>query len=132
MPLILILILPFAGSLLAALLPANTRNLEAWLAGLVALACVALIAAQFPLIADGQAIKVTLPWIPQLGVDLVLRMDGYAWLFAFLISSMGALIVLYARYYMSRQDHLPRFFSFFLAFMEIGRASCRERVFMYV
>src|SRR3546814_2143557 len=44
-------------------------------------------------------------------------MDGYAWLFAFLISSMGALIVLYARYYMSRQDPLPRFFSFFLAFM---------------
>src|SRR3546814_13842720 len=44
-------------------------------------------------------------------------MDGYAWLFAFLISSLGALIVLYARYYMSRQDHLPRFFSFFLAFM---------------
>src|SRR3546814_515985 len=117
MPLILILILPFAGSLLAALLPANTRNLEAWLAGLVALACMVLIAAQFPLIADGQAIKVTLPWIPQLGVDLVLRMDGYAWLFAFLISSMGALIVLYARYYMSRQDPLPRFFSFFLAFM---------------
>src|SRR3546814_8106612 len=55
----------------------NTRNLEAWLAGLVALACVALIAAQFPLIADGQAIKVTLPWIPQLGVDLVLRSEEH-------------------------------------------------------
>ena len=40
MSLLLILALPFAGSLLAAVLPANARNAEAWLAGLVALACV--------------------------------------------------------------------------------------------
>ena len=30
---------------------------------------------------------------------------------------MGFLVVLYARYYMSPQDPVPRFFSFFLAFM---------------
>jgi len=117
MTLILILALPFAGSLLAAMLPPNARNLEAWLAGLIALACAVLAALQFPLIARGQVLETTLPWMPSLGVNLVLRMDGYAWLFALLISAMGALIVLYARYYMSAQDPVPRFFSFFLAFM---------------
>ena len=44
-------------------------------------------------------------------------MDGYAWLFAMLVTGMGALVVLYARYYMSPADPVPRFFSFLLAFM---------------
>ncbi len=44
-------------------------------------------------------------------------MDGFAWLFAMLVTVMGVLVVLYARYYMAAQDPVPRFFSFFLAFM---------------
>ncbi|MEP6606508.1 MAG: monovalent cation/H+ antiporter subunit A, partial [Nitrosospira sp.] len=44
-------------------------------------------------------------------------MDGFAWLFAMLVTVMGTLVVLYARYYMAVQDPVPRFFSFFLAFM---------------
>ena len=48
---------------------------------------------------------------------LTLRMDGFAWLFAMLVTVMGALVILYARYYMAAQDPVPRFFSFFLAFM---------------
>jgi len=47
----------------------------------------------------------------------VLRIDGFAWLFTGLISGIGALVVLYARYYMSAEDPVPRFFSFLLAFM---------------
>src|SRR5688572_6943976 len=44
-------------------------------------------------------------------------MDGFAWLFALLVAFIGALVVLYARYYMSAQDPVPRFFSFLMAFM---------------
>ena len=44
-------------------------------------------------------------------------MDGFAWLFALLVAFIGALVVLYARYYMSPQDPVPRFFSFLMAFM---------------
>ena len=40
--LIVVLALPFAGSLAAGLFPANARNREAWLAGAVALANVAV------------------------------------------------------------------------------------------
>ena len=46
-----------------------------------------------------------------------LRMDGFAWVFAALITGIGFLVVLYARYYMSPADPVPRFFSFLLAFM---------------
>jgi multicomponent K+:H+ antiporter subunit A len=34
--LLLLIFLPFAGSVVAALLPGNARNAEAWLAGAVA------------------------------------------------------------------------------------------------
>ncbi len=43
--LLAVLLLPFIGSLIAALLPANARNAEAWLAAAVALGCLALLAA---------------------------------------------------------------------------------------
>ncbi len=117
MSLVWIIILPFAGSLCAALLPSHARRAEAWLAASVALGCAALVAAMYPQVADGGVVRAILPWAPSLGLDFTLRIDGYAWLFAMLVTLMGALVVLYAHYYMSPQDPVPRFFSFFLAFM---------------
>ena len=117
MSLILILALPFAGSLCAAFLPANARNAEAWLAGGIALTCAILALMQFPEIRDGGVVHATVAWAPTLGLDFSLRMDGYAWLFTMIVSLMAVLVVLYARYYMSPEDPVPRFFSFFQAFM---------------
>ncbi|MBN8958500.1 MAG: monovalent cation/H+ antiporter subunit A [Rhizobiales bacterium] len=111
------LLLPFVGGCVAALLPTNARNAEAWLAGTVALIILALLASAYPRIVDGGVIRFTVEWIPDLGLDLSLRMDGFAWMFSTLITGIGFLVVLYARYYMSPSDPAPRFFSFLLAFM---------------
>ena len=115
--LIVVLVLPFVGSCLAALLRANARNAEAWLAGAVALIGLALLAASYPGITDGGVIRHTVEWVPDLGLRFSLRMDGFAWMFAMLVTGIGFLVVLYARYYMSPADPVPRFFSFLLAFM---------------
>ncbi|ODT77918.1 MAG: monovalent cation/H+ antiporter subunit A [Nitrosomonadales bacterium SCN 54-20] len=117
MSLIWIVVLPFTGSLCAAFLPSHARNVAAWLAGTVAVACVILTVRFYPSIAEGEVIREAVHWIPQLGLDFTFRLDGFAWLFAMLVTVMGALVVLYARYYMAAQDPVPRFFSFFLAFM---------------
>ncbi|MGH8178267.1 MAG: monovalent cation/H+ antiporter subunit A [Steroidobacter sp.] len=117
MSLTLIILLPFLGSVCAAFLPSNARNAEAWLSGLVTVACTALVASLYPQVMGGGVVRVTIPWAAQLGLEFYLRMDGYAWLFAMLVSFMGALVVLYARYYMSPEDPVPRFFSFLMAFM---------------
>ena len=117
MTLALILMLPFMGSVCAALMPSNARNAEAWLAGVFALASTALLIVLYPEIERGGVVRASLPWISQLGLDLQLRLDGYAWIFALLISVIGALVVLYARYYLSPADPVPRFYSFLLAFM---------------
>ncbi|HXI36105.1 MAG TPA: proton-conducting transporter membrane subunit, partial [Burkholderiales bacterium] len=117
MLLLLVLALPFAASVAAAFFPANARNAEAWLAGAAALAAHALVWAAYPYMSHGQVLRFDLDWLPALGVNFMLRLDGFAWLFAILVTGIGFLVVLYARYYMSPADPVPRFFSFFLAFM---------------
>ena len=117
MPLMYLVLLPFIGSLLAAIMPANARNAESTLAGLIALFCAVQAALCFPAIAQGGILQEEIVWLPALGLNLVIRMDGFAWMFCMLILGIGALVVLYARYYMSPSDPVPRFFSFLLAFM---------------
>ncbi|WP_026145552.1 monovalent cation/H+ antiporter subunit A [Pseudomonas asplenii] len=117
MSLIVLLLLPFVGSCLAALLPHNARNSESILAGVIALVGTIQMALLYPQIAHGGVIHQTIGWLPSLGLDLVLRLDGFAWLFSMLVLGIGTLVSLYARYYMSPDDPVPRFFAFFLAFM---------------
>ncbi len=117
MPLVSLILLPFLGSLLAAVLPANARNAESTLAGVIALFCTVQAALYFPEIADGGVLRQEIAWIPALGLNLVFRLDGFAWMFCMLVLGIGTLVVLYARYYLSPADPVPRFFAFFLAFM---------------
>ena len=109
--------LPFAGAVAAGLLPTHARNAAAGLAGAVALACLGLVWAAYPTVSAGGVLRAGFAWMPGLGLELALRMDGFAWLFAGLVTGIGALVVLYARYYMSSDDPVPRFFAFLLAFM---------------
>ena len=115
--LIAIIAIPFVGSCLAILFPANARNAEAYLAGIVAVIALALVIATYPRVTDGGILQYNAAWVPELGLEFSLRMDGFAWLIATLITGIGFLVVLYARYYMSPADPVPRFFSFLLAFM---------------
>ena len=115
--LIAVIALPFLGSLVAALFPTNARNAEAWLSGAVALAGLVMVAMLYPAVAEGGTVRHQAGWLPELGLDFILRLDGFAWIFAALITGIGFLVVLYARYYMSPLDPVPRFFSFLLAFM---------------
>lgn len=117
MILALLILLPLVGSLIAALLPSNARNREAWLSGSVSLTGLAVAAWQFPAIKDGQVIRHEFTWLPEYGLNLVFRLDALSWLFTILVLGIGFLVVLYARYYMSPKDPVPRFFSFLLAFM---------------
>ena len=117
MSLLLILLLPFVGSAIAALLPTNARNLESSWAALVALAVALPLALLYPQVADGGIVSERVAWLPSLGLDIVVRLDGFAWMFAMLVSGMGLLVVIYARYYLSPDDPAARFYSLLLGFM---------------
>ncbi|MFJ4292135.1 monovalent cation/H+ antiporter subunit A [Cupriavidus sp. NPDC089707] len=64
---------------------------------------------------DGLAWRVS--WLPALGLDLSLRLDGLAYLFALLVVGVGLLVILYARYYLARNESAVRFFCLLLLFM---------------
>ncbi len=117
MPLLAILIIPGVSAILAALLPTSARNRAAWLAGLTALAGLVGVALHFPKVRDGGLLVERISWVPALGLDLVLRLDGLSWAFCVLVLGIGALVMLYARYYLSPSDPVARFFAFLLAFM---------------
>lgn len=117
MSLLHLIVLPFAASLIAALLPANARNAESTLAGAVALYGALQVVLLFPEVAQGGVLRQEIAWLPALGLSLVIRMDGLAWMFCLLILGIGTLVVLYARYYLSPADPVPRFFAFLLGFM---------------
>ncbi|MBB6578689.1 multicomponent K+:H+ antiporter subunit A [Comamonas odontotermitis] len=112
-----LILLPFIGSAIAALLPANARNTESTLAGAISVFCAVQVALLFPETQNNGVVHQNVAWLGQLGLDLHFRMDGFAWMFSILVLGIGSLVVLYARYYMSQADPVPRFFSFFLAFM---------------
>jgi multicomponent K+:H+ antiporter subunit A len=113
----LVVLLPFVGSLAAAFLPSHARNAAGWLAGITAQICVLMLVVLYPHVAAGEVVRLSVPWMPYFGLEFSFRLDGYAWLFAMLVSLMGVLVVLYARYYMSSADPVPRFFSFLQSFM---------------
>lgn len=112
-----ILFLPFVGSIIAACLPANAHRREAWLAGGIALLGLVMTCWLYLQVGTGEVVRLHWDWLPAYGVDFTLRMDGLSWLFATLVQGIGFLVVLYARYYMSPEDPVPKFFSFLLAFM---------------
>ena len=109
--------LPWLGAIAMATVPAAARRIAAWLAGAVALAALALVLAAAPAVFGGEVLRFSVPWLPALGLDFGLRLDGLAWLFALLITGIGALVVLYAAWYLDPADPAPRFFTFLLLFM---------------
>ncbi|SFQ09354.1 multicomponent K+:H+ antiporter subunit A [Mesorhizobium sp. NFR06] len=113
----LIIALPFVAGLAATLLPSDSRAPATWLAGATTLASLALTLSLYPSVHGGGIVRQRFEWIPSLGLDFALRMDGFAWIFAALVSGIGLLVVVYTRYYISPEDPVRRFHLFFLAFM---------------
>ena len=107
--------LPYVAAIVCAMLPNRARNATAWLAGLTAIAACVLLGIAAPSVFGGEILRASVPWFAN--VNFGFRMDGLAWAFALIICGIGALVVLYARYYLSAEDPPARFFAFLLAFM---------------
>lgn len=117
MNLLLVLIIPFAGALLPPLAMRFGRNACALTA--MAVAAVTLLQAAVPILQvfHGAPASLHLAWLPGAGLDLSLRMDGLAALFVLLVTGIGLLVMLYARYYLSEKDPPGRLYGLLLVFM---------------
>ncbi|MCQ4312092.1 monovalent cation/H+ antiporter subunit A [Pseudomonas stutzeri] len=117
MALALIIAMPFLGICLPLLLERFGRSACAFGAGLAPLLALVLLMSKRAAVFGGETEVLTLPWLPELGLNLSLRLDGLGFLFALLILGIGLLVILYARYYLSKSEPMGRFFGFFLLFM---------------
>lgn len=60
----------------------------------------------------------TFYWIPSLGINFTAKVDGLGLLFALLITGIGALVVLYSIFYLSKEkEKLNTFYIYLLLFM---------------
>jgi multicomponent K+:H+ antiporter subunit A len=119
LPLILLPLLP--GTLLTAWCgrvntPAR-RAATALLAGAVTLAALGLLLALAPGVIGGQAVLERAEWMPAIGLNAHLRLDGLSLLFALLITGVGALVVLYAAFYLGADDPAGKFYATLMLFM---------------
>ena len=110
------ILIPFLLSLLPAALQ-RLRVPPAAAAGGVAGIAAVLLGLQAPAVASGEVVAFSIPWVPVIGLDFALRLDGLSLLFAGLIVGIGLLVILYAHYYLSDEDRDGRFFAYLLLFM---------------
>ena len=120
--LLTIILLPLlAGTLLTgwsgALPSAGFRRRTAWLAAAVTVASIALLLTQASSVMGGATVQSFATWVPEVGLNLGLRLDGLSLMFALLITGMGLLIILYADSYLGKDDPVGKFFSTLMLFM---------------
>ena len=77
----------------------------------------AYIISLIPAVFGGEVVVEYLEWIPAAGLTLSLHLDGLALMFALLILGIGLLIIVYARYYLSKKEAVGRFFAYLILFM---------------
>lgn len=116
MMLALILLLPLAGAVLPAMVQ-HRPTLCAITAALGPILATGLLLSQADAVFSGNTALAHWPWIEQLGLAITLRLDGLAFLFALLILGIGLLVILYARYYLSDDRAIGRFYALLLLFM---------------
>ena len=83
----------------------------------IPLAAIIVLLQYAPQTLAGDVPKQFVEWLPALGLNFALRLDGLSLLFVSLILGIGVLIIGYAHYYLSTEDDEGRFYACLLLFM---------------
>ncbi|WP_120499197.1 monovalent cation/H+ antiporter subunit A [Roseovarius sp. EL26] len=116
MSLFFIVALPFFGALLPGIMNAAGRAACAGVTFIVSLAAFLGLLTNLPSVLAGDVVTARVDWIPTLGLNFTLMLDGLGFFFALLILGIGLLIIAYARHYLSRDDNMGEFFTYLLLF----------------
>jgi len=111
-----IVALPFFGALLPGLMNSAGRSATAGVTFAVSLAAFIGLLSNLPTVLAGEVVLARVDWMPLLGLNFSLMLDGLGFFFALLILGIGLLIIAYARHYLSRDDNMGQFFTYLLLF----------------
>lgn len=110
-------LLPLLGTLMPLLTERFGRSACALMTAILPAVALFMVLYAAPQVFAGTTLQESFSWIPSLGLELSFRLDGLALLFCLLILGIGLLIILYARYYLSEQDSMSRFYAYLILFM---------------
>ena len=111
-----IVALPLLGAILPPLFTRAGRT-PALLAALApSLVALALLWGSAPTVFSGAVVEEVVPWVPSLGLEWALRLDGLGFFFASLILAIGILIFIYSRAYLAGNEPLGTFYAYLLLF----------------
>ena len=116
MSLFLIVALPFLGALLPGLMNSAGRAACAGVTFMVSLMAFIGLLTNLPAVLAGEVVQAGVDWMPALGMNFTLMLDGLGFFFALLILGIGLLIITYGRFYLSREDNMGEFFTYLLLF----------------
>jgi len=117
MNVLILILLPLLGAALPPLTIRFGRNVCTWSAMAVTACTLVLTVTPLMQAFQGNSAAMHRSWLDGAGLDLTLRMDGLAALFALLVLGIGLLVIVYARYYLSEKDPMGRLHGLLLVFM---------------
>ena len=108
--------LPFLAALVIALAAGASRAVHAGVAAAASAGGLVLLAGLAGPVIGGAVPSATISWVPALGLDLTLMVDGLGLMFAGLILGIGLLVVIFAHFYLYEGEATARFFASLMLF----------------
>jgi multicomponent K+:H+ antiporter subunit A len=112
----LIVLIPFLGAALVAWAGHHGRLRSAFAAAGTTLGALLLLIPSIGEVMQGATLLWQFDWLAAAGLTLSFRLDGLGLLFSLMILVIGLLVILYARYYLSPNDPMGRFYAYLLLF----------------
>jgi len=116
MSLVLIVLLPLLGAFLPALMIRSGRTACTVATLSVTLLSFGLLLARVPALTRGELVRASWDWLPRLGLNFQFAVDGLALLFGGMILGIGLLVIVYARFYLGKDEPMGKFFTYLLLF----------------
>ena len=118
MILVTILCIIFSGVILSPLAKRLPMRLQGFVIPLPAIAAfITLCAGAAPVVLAGESLIFVKEWVPQLGLEFSLRLNGLGLMLAMLVTGIGSFIFIYAMGYMKGYEQRHRLFTYLYAFM---------------
>jgi len=112
----ILVLIPFLGAILVALVGNRGRMMSAYATIIVTTSALVLLLPLVGEVMQGSTLLWRHEWLSAAGLAISFRLDGLGLLFAIMILAIGLLVILYARYYLSERDSMGRFYAYLLLF----------------
>lgn len=110
---------PFVAAIVIPFLYKYAKKIHTgWFVTILPLVLFIYFLTYLPQVSGGETVMQSVPWVPSLGINFDLYIDGLSLLFVLLITGIGTLVVFYSVYYLSKKtEKLHNFYVYLLLFM---------------